>query len=327
MYYFLQKSPTILLTYQKHKFIILLMEVACMNLMDIDFEHISPYIRYVNNYAPSWSYEELERILYDFELMYVADGCTVVWYNDICYKLNKSDILYMKPGIKNHMIVDKNNGFRTHCIHFDYITPTNKDNFTADEAYLHPILSEERIKHLIKRPIYEPHELCLPTLIKNSSPQIGDMFAECYYSFLQNTPISRIRLKALFLNLIYELASLNCNHYTDNKFHPKVQKAINYIQNHFSEPIKVSALADSLGLSNKYFGTIFLQYTGKSVNKFLMETRLKAARDLLCGSDLSISEIADKTGFGNVYYFSRCFSQNEKVSPTKYRETVLSFSL
>lgn len=51
--------------------------------------NINPYIRYVNNYSPDYSYTEKERIIYDYEFMYIMSGSVVMNYNGNQYFLQR----------------------------------------------------------------------------------------------------------------------------------------------------------------------------------------------------------------------------------------------
>ncbi|MGH8023900.1 MAG: helix-turn-helix domain-containing protein, partial [Limisphaerales bacterium] len=60
-------------------------------------------------------------------------------------------------------------------------------------------------------------------------------------------------------------------------------------------------------------------HTGLSPHQYLLELRLVRARSLLAETDLSIKEIALKTGFEDELYFSRLFRQKLNVTPTQWR--------
>ena len=52
--------------------------------------------------------------------------------------------------------------------------------------------------------------------------------------------------------------------------------------------------------------------------KFIRNTRLKKAAQMLKESDLSISEVAYKTGFNTPGYFTKCFSQEFGITPRDF---------
>ena len=60
--------------------------------------------------------------------------------------------------------------------------------------------------------------------------------------------------------------------------------------------------------------------TGMSIKEFIMDIRLKRAAQLLKDSDLTISEISDRTGFANPKYFSVCFKRRFDISPSDFKK-------
>ena len=60
--------------------------------------------------------------------------------------------------------------------------------------------------------------------------------------------------------------------------------------------------------------------TGMSIKEFILDIRLKRAAQLLKDSDLTISEISDRTGFANPKYFSVCFKRRYDISPSDFKK-------
>ena len=69
----------------------------------------------------------------------------------------------------------------------------------------------------------------------------------------------------------------------------------------------------------EFFYRIFKERQGISPEQYIVEYRVKRAKELLCFSQYSINEIATFVGVKDVYYFSRLFKRIAKISPTKYR--------
>lgn len=295
-----------------------------------DLNHIRPYIRYVNNYKPDYSFTEQPRIIYDFELMYVVDGSVSIYYNGKLYQLKKNDIFYFRPNVENYMIVDAKAHFRTHCIHFDWIRPASADDFSAEEFYMHSSLSpnhNERIEELKVRTQYEPLDFCIPTHIQTSPQEdFFSLFSRCYYNFLNQTTASGLLLQASFYEIIALLAA---NHSLAAKaqiMHPQIIQAVDYLKSNYAKNITAPLLAEKYGLSPKYFGSLFKKTTGRSISEYILHLRIYAAKEMLLGSELTIEEIAAKTGFDNTFYFSNCFKRLEHIPPSKYRSLMRSLS-
>ncbi len=97
-----------------------------------------------------------------------------------------------------------------------------------------------------------------------------------------------------------------------------VQATIHFIRNHYAEPVRVSQIAHSVGLSPKYLSTIFHSNTGNTLIGFLTRERLHQACSLL-QRGLSIKVVARQVGYPDQRYFSRVFQRYFGVSPGEYR--------
>ena len=67
---------------------------------------------------------------------------------------------------------------------------------------------------------------------------------------------------------------------------------------------------------------MFTQNFGVSPKQYLIDMRIKLAKQLLLEDEKLISDIAESCGFGSVYHFSRTFKQATGMSPTEYRRSV-----
>lgn len=76
-----------------------------------------------------------------------------------------------------------------------------------------------------------------------------------------------------------------------------------------------------MGMSRTNLFTKMKALTGQTPNAFIMTMRLKRAASLLKSrQDLNISEISIITGFNTSHYFSKCFKDAYKQTPTEYRD-------
>ncbi len=83
--------------------------------------------------------------------------------------------------------------------------------------------------------------------------------------------------------------------------------------------VTVNELSKELFVSHDYLRHLFLEQAGESPMRRIIQTRLERARDLLCGSDLSVGEVAARSGFDSPYYFSRLFKQVFGHPPSEHR--------
>ena len=83
--------------------------------------------------------------------------------------------------------------------------------------------------------------------------------------------------------------------------------------------LSLAIIADRFGMSSEYLGKLYKTHTGRSVAQSLMAKRLEAAKGYLNAGELSIREIAERTGFGNANYFYAAFRKHLGLTPAEYR--------
>lgn len=100
----------------------------------------------------------------------------------------------------------------------------------------------------------------------------------------------------------------------------RVQKIQNYIHEHYAEEIRLSQLAEMVGMAPVSFSRFFKYRTGKNISDYMIEIRLEFASRLLVDSTESIADICFKSGFNNLSNFNRLFKKKEQCSPKEFRE-------
>jgi AraC-like DNA-binding protein len=98
-----------------------------------------------------------------------------------------------------------------------------------------------------------------------------------------------------------------------------VSEAQNRILRQALQPIDFGLLAHDLGVSYTTFRRSFKQQTGVAPAQFQNTVRINRARDLLASTELSVSEIAELSGFDTVFYFSRAFKKTTGSTPKAFR--------
>lgn len=81
----------------------------------------------------------------------------------------------------------------------------------------------------------------------------------------------------------------------------------------------VQYFADQLHLSANYFGDLIKKETGKTAQEHIQLKLIGKAKDLLCATNKSVSEIAYELGFKYPHHLSRMFKKNMGCSPNEFR--------
>lgn len=101
---------------------------------------------------------------------------------------------------------------------------------------------------------------------------------------------------------------------------PLSSHVISYIEQHYSEPIRLEQLAASLFISPAHLIRVFKKENGCTPHQYLLTYRLLMAAQLLKYSDLRVQEIAARVGFSSSSHFGSCFYKRYGCTPVQYQE-------
>lgn len=98
-----------------------------------------------------------------------------------------------------------------------------------------------------------------------------------------------------------------------------VNRALEFIHNHYNEQISIESVATYVNLSKYHFIRIFKHVTGVTPYAYLLGYRITMAKHKLWETDLSVEEISHLCGFLDAANFIRHFKSHTGLSPLKYR--------
>lgn len=106
----------------------------------------------------------------------------------------------------------------------------------------------------------------------------------------------------------------------------RIQVICKYIVRNHERKLSTTHLAEMACMSRSRFSVLFKKTVGNSPHDYLLCTRINEAKKLLVTTELSVDEIAEKVGFGDVGTFIRAFSRKERITPLKYRRNIAGAS-
>lgn len=171
---------------------------------------------------------------------------------------------------------------------------------------------------LLDWPEPAPGLLHLPLAGHETQPRIARRFRELIH--LSSGP-SRLR-EPLAMNALEEIL-LWCDLANPQKetagLDSRISRSLDYICEHFPEPLSVAKIAAQCGLSPSRFAHLFRAQTGETPQRYLELQRLNRARQLLEFTQEPIGTIARQVGFENPFYFTLRFKRHSGTSPRKWR--------
>lgn len=202
-----------------------------------------------------------------------------------------------------------------------FIAPNNITVYTADEEtpweYYWIGINGAYAKSLLKKAGISKDNPCFKF-------EINDTFFSIFESFIKN-PKTGYPRDLDVLGDFYKLLSNIAN--VENKNNPTLpspqiylESAVEYIRNNYAYNITVSKIASFIGIDRTYLYKIFVSNLSMSVEKYIIETRLENAQNLLTTTNYTILQIALSTGFNDVSHFSNSFKRKFGCPPTEYRK-------
>ena len=96
-----------------------------------------------------------------------------------------------------------------------------------------------------------------------------------------------------------------------------------YLQEHLAEEISLSVLADHFHLNPQYISQLFKNEIGVNFLAYLTNIRMEKAKKLLLSTSLSITEVAEQSGYWDYRVFTKVFKKSEGITPSQYRRDFL----
>lgn len=98
-------------------------------------------------------------------------------------------------------------------------------------------------------------------------------------------------------------------------------RILQYLSQHFTEPISLSDLSRELGVSESHLSHTFSQRFQTSFRAYINTLRLDRACTLLSTTDDSITRILYECGFESPRTFNRVFTKQYGITPSEYRSS------
>lgn len=117
------------------------------------------------------------------------------------------------------------------------------------------------------------------------------------------------------VNFVYEKTT-HVNHLDKEE-----EAVFNFLtSNYHSQELTIGEIQHATGISEQKISAHIRSKTGMNFKQFLNRLRISEAKRLLKETDLQISEIAFKVGYGNISHFNRVFKEQEQRSPNEFRK-------
>lgn len=243
--------------------------------------------------------------------IYLLQGSMEIIEDGIPYRIMPDQVFFLKSGIHHWGNRSFEIGSSWYYAHFYCDAPSS-----CMEELPRGIYYDERVS--LKPSEKDRYFITLPKLINcEEKTQIKRNFEKMIEAHIHgNIPQTSIRLWQIFL----ECAQNAQDDKVSNGYAEQIQ---NYVRQHYIDGFTSAQIQEACGLSYKYAGTLFMEVTGQTIKEYQCTLRLRKAEQLLKETNKSITEIAQLTGFSDVFYFSKIFHRKKGCPPGEYRKTYI----
>ena len=149
-----------------------------------------------------------------------------------------------------------------------------------------------------------------------------DIIEKCFSALLKIGDENSFLVSGAFFTLMGEMIRYNSKKIIPERKSPKeyVNMYKNYISVNSYRRITVKSLCEYVGLEHSYLYRLFMEEEKTSPCEYIMNYKLKKAKQLLRETSLSVGAIASSVGYEDALAFSKLFSKKEGMPPTAYRE-------
>jgi len=287
----------------------------------LNLNQLTPYIRVAGDsiLEPGWRLKE--RVIFDYELLYVKNGRALVSIEGNEFLAEAGDIVLFKPSQRHSFIVAEDMPLSQPHIHFDlYYRPDSEEVKVSFKSFEE--LTEQEKGWLREDELSTP-PFDFPNHIRLRNPLAFEkILFDIIKEYEIRMPFFETNVKGVFIQLLVYLIreqywKSRPHVYTNLEDLIRIQ---NYLNHNTDREVHLDELAKYSNISKYYLIRLFKNAFGMSPIHYHQLVRVKAAKEMIQFTRIPLTEIAERLGFQSIHSFSRAFKNIEGCSPSFYRK-------
>jgi AraC-like DNA-binding protein/mannose-6-phosphate isomerase-like protein (cupin superfamily) len=250
------------------------------------------------------------------------------------YAISRGDVYAMGPGMSHYF--EHCDSLITDTLHFlPSLIDSEALNALSETSGFHSLFVSEPLGQSGSEAIFprDRREQRWLHLTPTQYTTVQTALVELHQEWQAGTSLGALLTRGLFIRLLAQLSRFHAENSgrspeskvtvfpsTYSGLHEStVAAAIRYMEEHYSEPLRVEQVAASVFLSPDRFTEVFAQGMGRTPRDYLRHLRVEQAKMLLATTDLPMAQIAEASGFGEAAYFTRVVRAATGMTPSAYR--------
>lgn len=276
-------------------------------LEDLREFYFPPYITLAHMFHAPEDWSLKPRVLKQYQLQYVVEGCAEYVIGGIRYHTAKGDLLFHGPG-------------EAHCVNTvpgkPYVCVSIVFHFGSAEFPLQDLMSFGRSG------TENPHDMG-----NYSDHSLENRLSELVHFYRQPGTLSKMRCQQLLMGILLALSEARrtneaASAVKESAGSAKLVLIRNFIDSRLQSGFRHEELERLTGWSRNYVITQFKQAFGMSPLQYLVWIRLEKAKGLALQSGMSFSEIASEVGYSDIHAFGKMFKRKTGMNLSQFVATL-----
>ena len=271
---------------------------------------MNPYLRFARRHERAFS--PFERIAYDHRLFMLEKGSAVFYLDGESCKAEQGDVIFWRSGLRYRVEASADAVISGCNFDFDRTADTpllplypaavsqfsgavqEQICFTDTHAFDHSFCIRNTYGILSKlHELYEEYESKQIFYEQRCSALLKDILVLCVRFGQGNQALSSARI---------------------------TREVLGYIRQHYNEPLSNEHFSEVFHYHPNHLSHLVKEQTGLPLHQYIRSYRVHAALELLQTTELTVAEIAEQVGIGDIHQFSKAFRQIIGTAPSSFRK-------
>lgn len=247
-----------------------------------------------------------------YEIYFVITSGAEMWVGNQRYILSPNDLLLLSTSDQHRAIVYDRRGYDRYVLYFSplYIQPFSTNTASLLECFG---IQDSNRTYCLKLSSEETREL-VGLYSRFFDLKDGD-----------NAYAGEIKQKILLTEILIFINEIYLEGLRQKKpdaitsaSHRLLMPVLEYIGVSYDKDLNTQQVAESFGLNRHSLNELFEEVTGLSFHKYLVNTRIIKAKELLTQTGMSTTQACYESGFNDYAHFIRTFNNLVGISPGRY---------
>jgi len=148
---------------------------------------------------------------------------------------------------------------------------------------------------------------------------INKLIKECMSTSITKDIFADLTLKELLIRIIQTQTVKSLDEGKTFESNNPIKEVTEYIKQNLKENMSLKTLSEKACMSTTSFYRFFKRELGMSPIEYILNEKIKCAKNLLRNPTLQINEVCYLAGFEDANYFIRLFKKHEGITPKQYQ--------